>query len=78
MDITIKKTKKDKRKVTINNIKKILEESGMSQQELSDISGISTPHLSRIINGQRKCISLPIALKISKALKHKVEDVFCE
>ncbi len=48
----------------------------MSQQELSDITEICTTHLSRIINGQRKSISLPIAVIISQALGKPVEEVF--
>ena len=49
----------------------------MSQQELADIAlDGNSAHLSRIINGQRRCISLPIALKISKALNTPVEEVF--
>ena len=58
-------------------IRVILEEQGMSQQELADISlDGNTGYLSRIINGQRRCISLPIAFKIAKALNKSVEQVF--
>jgi DNA-binding XRE family transcriptional regulator len=49
----------------------------MSQQELADITlDGNAAHLSRIINGQRRCISLPIAIKISNALQRPVEEVF--
>ena len=49
----------------------------MSQQELADLTvGGNAGYLSRIIHGQRRCISLPIAFKISKALKRPVEEVF--
>ncbi len=70
------KIKKAKEKMYGNNIKAILKEKGISPQELSDISGVLPSHLSRIINGQRRCISLPIAIKISQALEKPVEYVF--
>jgi DNA-binding XRE family transcriptional regulator len=72
-----KKIKKPKEKLHSNNIRKILEQNNMCQQELADIAlDGNTSHLSRIINGQRRCISLPIAIKISKALNMPVEEVF--
>jgi DNA-binding XRE family transcriptional regulator len=72
-----KKERKPKEKLHSNRIRIILEEIGMTQQELADIclDGRSS-HLSRIINGQRRCISLPIAIKISHALKRPIEEIF--
>jgi transcriptional regulator with XRE-family HTH domain len=69
-------TKKPKEKMYGNRIKAILSQKGMPPQELSDISGVPPSHLSRIINGKRRCISLPIAIKISQALGMPVETVF--
>jgi DNA-binding XRE family transcriptional regulator len=72
-----KKVKKPKEKLHSNKIRIILDEIGMSQQELADLTlDGNAAHLSRIINGQRRCISLPIAIKISKVLKKPVEEVF--
>jgi DNA-binding XRE family transcriptional regulator len=72
-----KKEKKPKEKIHSNRIRQILAEIGMSQQELADITlDGKSGHLSRIINGQRRCISLPIAMKIANALKLPVEEVF--
>jgi DNA-binding XRE family transcriptional regulator len=72
-----KKVKKPKEKLHSNKIRLILDEIGMSQQELADLTlDGNAAHLSRIINGQRRCISLPIAIKISKVLKRPVEEVF--
>jgi len=68
--------KKSKETIHSNRIKLILEEIGMSQQELADITQLNTSHLSKIILGKRRCISLPIAFKISNALNRKIEDVF--
>ena len=69
--------KREKSKIKSNNIRQILAEIEMSQQELADIALEGNRHLlSRIVNGHRKCISLPIALKISNALKKPVEQVF--
>jgi DNA-binding XRE family transcriptional regulator len=71
------KDKKPKEKIHGNRIREILIEKEMSQIELADLAlDGDTAHLSRIINGQRRCISLPIAFKISEALKMNVEDVF--
>lgn len=69
--------KKPKSKLHSNRIRQILEEIEMSQQELADIAlDGNSGYLSRIINGKRRCISLPIAIKIARALQRNVEDVF--
>ena len=69
--------KKPKEKLHSNMIKAILTERGMTQQELADLAvGGDTAYMSRIINGHRRCISLPIAIKIARALNMRVEDVF--
>lgn len=70
------KERKAKDKLYGNRIKQVLLEKNMTHQELSDISGIIPSHLSKIINGQRRCISLPIAFKLSKALEVPVEKLF--
>jgi len=69
--------KKNKEKIHSNKIREILLNKNMTQQELADLAlDGNTGHLSRIINGQRRCISLPIAMKISIALNLPVEQVF--
>jgi DNA-binding XRE family transcriptional regulator len=69
--------KKSKEKLHSNRIRQILTEIDMTQAELADIAlDGDASHLSRIINGGRRCISLPIAIKISKALNRPVEEVF--
>jgi DNA-binding XRE family transcriptional regulator len=71
------KDKKPKEKIHGNRIREILDKIEMSQQELADISlNGNSAHLSRIMNGQRRCISLPIAFKIADALNMSIEDVF--
>jgi DNA-binding XRE family transcriptional regulator len=71
------KVKKEKEKIHSNMIRVLLEEQGMSQQELADISlDGNAGFLSKIINGQRRCISLPIAFKIAKGLNKTIEQVF--
>lgn len=71
------KEKKPKEKIHGNNIREMLAAAGMTQQELADtaLNG-NAAHLSRIMNGQRRCISLPIAFKIAEALNKPVEEVF--
>jgi len=72
-----KKTRKEKEKLAGNNITAILTEIGMSQQELADIAlRGDAAYLSRIIQNKRKSLSLPIAIKIARALKRPVEKVF--
>ena len=69
--------KKAKEKLHSNRIRLILDEIGMSQQELADIAlDGNAGYMYRIINGNRRCISLPIAIKISQALNRPVEEVF--
>lgn len=68
--------KKSKETIHSNRIKVILEEIGMSQQELADTTQLNASHLSKIILGKRRCISLPIAFKISNALNKTIEEVF--
>jgi DNA-binding Xre family transcriptional regulator len=70
------KIKKEREKIYFNKIRGILKDIEMSQQELCDLSGIDASHISKIILGKKRCISLPIALKICKALKKPVEEVF--
>lgn len=72
-----KKERKPKEKLHSNRIRIILEEIEMSQAELADLAlDGDAAHLSRIINGQRRSISLPIAIKIANVLKKPVEEVF--
>lgn len=68
--------RKPKRKVYSNRIMAMLKDINMSQQELADLIKTDNSHLSKIINGKRRCISLPIALEIAKALNKHVEEVF--
>ena len=69
--------KKPKEKLHSNRIKFILEEIGMSQQELADLTfDGNSGYISRIIHGKRRCISLPVAFKIAEALGKTIEEVF--
>ena len=71
-----KKAKKPRRKMYANRIKAILNEIGMSQQELADMVETDSAHLSKIIHGKKQCLSLPTAIKIAQALSRPVEEVF--
>jgi transcriptional regulator with XRE-family HTH domain len=70
------KKPKPKTKMYGNRIKVILKQKGISPQELADLTETTPSHISRIINGQRRCISLPMAIKIAIALTTPVEEVF--
>jgi len=74
---TILKPKKAKEKLHSNKIRQILAEIEMSQAELADLAlDGNAGYMSRIINGNRRCISLPIAIKIARVLGRPVEEVF--
>lgn len=69
--------KKPQDKMHGNKIKAILDEIQMSQEELADIAlDGDAPHLSRIINGKKRSISLPTAFKIARTLNRPIEEVF--
>jgi len=68
--------KKAKDKLHSNNLLQILKQQEMTQQELADITGIGKTHLTKIIKGQRRCISLPIAINIAMALNVPIEQIF--
>lgn len=70
--------KKRKAKLTIkdNKIKYYLDKQGMSQIELADICKTDKSHISLIILGERPSLSLPMAMRIAKALGQTVEEVF--
>ena len=72
----MKTTKKPKETIYKNRIKEVLVQRNMCIAELSDLTNLNSSHISRIISGQRKCISLPIAFKISNALNLTIEDLF--
>jgi|688.fasta_scaffold40404_5 plasmid maintenance system antidote protein VapI len=74
--MTNRPSKKPKEKIYGNRIREFLLEMDMNIAELSDITKLPPSHLSRIINGQRRCISLPIAFKISEALDKSIEEIF--
>lgn len=71
-----KAEKRPKEKIYGNNIKVILSEIEMTQQELADLVGTNKTHISQIINGKKRCISLSTAAKISKVLKRPIDKVF--
>ena len=59
----------------LNNLEELRKSSGLTQQELSESAGVSRKSITAIENG----IYVPstvLALKISKTLKCKVEDLF--
>ena len=59
----------------LNNLEELRKSSGLTQQDLSESAGVSRKSINAIENG----IYVPstvLALKISKTLKCKVEDLF--
>ena len=59
----------------LNNLEELRKSAGLTQQDLSESAGVSRKSINAIENG----IYIPstvLALKISKTLKCKVEDLF--
>lgn len=59
----------------VNNLKKIRQDRGLSQVELSKKALISRPYLSDIENDV-SVPSTPIALRLASSLSCTVEDIF--
>ena len=62
-------------KKLINSLEELRKDAGLTQQQLSDFAEVSRKSINAIENG----IYVPstvLALKISKTLKCKVEDLF--
>ena len=65
---------KDHKKL-LNNLEKLRKSAGLTQQELSESADVSRKSINAIENG----IYVPstvLALKISRTLRCKVEDLF--
>lgn len=60
----------------VNRIKEILKELDMTQEELSHISGVPQPEISRIANDKKRKIELETGVKIARGLGRPVEYVF--
>jgi len=68
--------RKIKEKIKGNLIKEYMDKRGMIAEELAETIEMCPSFLSRIINNQRMCVSLPTALRIGKALNTPVEQLF--
>ena len=55
-------------------IRKIRKAHGLSQEELAEKVGISTPHMSHIETGNTK-LSLPVFVDIANALQVRTDDL---
>lgn len=58
-----------------NQLRKLREQDGLSQQQLGEILGVSRQTINAIEN-ERYDPSLPLAFKISRQFKLKIEDIF--
>jgi putative transcriptional regulator len=59
----------------LNNLEELRRSAGLTQKDLSERAGVSRKSINAIENG----VYIPstvLALKISKILKYKVEDIF--
>ncbi|CDA90549.1 prophage LambdaSa1 transcriptional regulator Cro/CI family [Firmicutes bacterium CAG:238] len=58
------------------NIKEIREKKGMTQEKLSQISGVSRAIIAGLESGARANTQTDTLLKIAKALEVEVSDIF--
>ena len=73
----LKKAKPKKPKEKINNrLGQVLKDKQMTQQELSDLTGLYPSHISEIVSGKRKAVALTTAIKISTALGIDINEIF--
>lgn len=59
-----------------NRIQEIRTTLELSQEELAKVSGVSRTVISQLESGARKTITSATMLRLSKALKTPVEDIF--
>ena len=59
-----------------NNIRKIREEEGIKQYALAKMTGLSEGYICHLEKGTRDNPSYNTIVKISRALKRKVQEVF--
>lgn len=58
-----------------NNISKLREEKGLSQEKLADLLQISVGHLNKVERGKRTP-SLKLAVRIAKVLNCSLDELF--
>ncbi|MBU5451400.1 helix-turn-helix transcriptional regulator [Acetivibrio sp. MSJd-27] len=59
-----------------NNIKIFRKKQNMTQQKLSEISGVSRPYISLLESEKVKTIKLSTMESISKALEKNISEIF--
>lgn len=59
-------------------IKEIRQKQGMSQQELSEKSGVSRAIISNLESGKTEQTTVRTLLKIARALESTVDEIFFE
>lgn len=74
-----KKAKKHaapKHEVIFNRIEEFRVKKGLGQGELAVAADLHKSHLCKIESGERKQISLPVAVRLAKVLGTNVETLF--
>jgi putative transcriptional regulator len=68
-------TKRKEVSLMFNNIKKIREEKGLSQEELAKLLKISVGHLNKV-ERRKRTPSLKLAVRIAKVLNCSLDELF--
>ena len=58
------------------NLKKVREESGMTQQELADKSGVNRVTIALIESGKTKDVKASTIVRLAEALGKSTDDIF--
>jgi len=70
------KVKRGKAKIYGHRLREVLTQKDICDLELADLIQSNAGHINRILNNGRLCLSLPIAMKISKVLNTPIEELF--
>ena len=69
---------KDFKKIVGKNIKRVRKERNLTQQKLSEVSGISRSYIGDLENGRRHSMSLDTLQKIAEKLEVTIFDLLNE
>ncbi|WP_374713759.1 helix-turn-helix transcriptional regulator [Symbiobacterium terraclitae] len=61
----------------MSNLRKAIEERGLTQAQVAEALGLSSSRLSQYVTGKRRP-ALPVAVRLAAYLGTSVEQLFCD